>query len=162
MTSEEYAHLINQRLIFRDDCRFLKASKGMRAWPSGRGIFCNEERNFLIWVNEEDHLRFISMDPGSDVAKTYHRLATGVNEITRGLSCAWDDHLGWLTYGPSNLGSTLRASVLIKLPKMSKDKDFPEICKNLNLQVRICCVRFKPFKKLSRILISPFRSAKLP
>lgn len=37
---------------------------------------------------------------------------------------ARDDRLGWLTFCPTNLGSTVRASVHIKLPKLSARKDF--------------------------------------
>jgi len=32
-----------------------------RDWPEGRGIFHNEKKTFLVWVNEEDQLRIISM-----------------------------------------------------------------------------------------------------
>lgn len=78
MQLEIYEQLVKDRIIFRDDCRFLKASNGIRFWPNGRGVYFNRAENFLIWVNEEDHLRFISMESGSDVAKVYHRLATGV------------------------------------------------------------------------------------
>uniref|UniRef100_A0A914BY08 arginine kinase n=1 Tax=Acrobeloides nanus TaxID=290746 RepID=A0A914BY08_9BILA len=136
MQLEVYEQLVKDRIIFRDDCRFLKASNGIRFWPNGRGVYFNRAENFLIWVNEEDHLRFISMERGSDVAKVYHRLATGVKEISQGLSYVWDDHLGWLTYGPANLGSTIRASVIVKLPNLSKKNDFSTICNSLNLQIR--------------------------
>ena len=30
-------------------------------WPDARGIFHNKEKTFLVWVNEEDHMRCISM-----------------------------------------------------------------------------------------------------
>ena len=33
----------------------------VRHWPTGRGIFYNEDKNFLVWCGEEDHLRIISM-----------------------------------------------------------------------------------------------------
>merc|ERR1712051_290888 len=33
-----------------------------RDWPEGRGIFHNEAKTFLVWVNEEDQLRIISME----------------------------------------------------------------------------------------------------
>ena len=35
-------------------------------WPESRGIFHNNEKTFLVWVNEEDQLRIISMQPGGD------------------------------------------------------------------------------------------------
>ena len=47
-----------------------------------------------------------------------------------------DERLGWLTFCPTNLGSTVRASVHIRLPKLSARKDFKQICDKLNLQVR--------------------------
>ena len=38
-----------------------------RHWPDGRGIFANDAMNFLVWANEEDHMRVISMQTGADV-----------------------------------------------------------------------------------------------
>ena len=35
-----------------------------RDWPDARGIWHNEDKNFLVWVNEEDHMRIISMEKG--------------------------------------------------------------------------------------------------
>ena len=32
-----------------------------RDWPDARGIWHNDNKNFLVWVNEEDHSRVISM-----------------------------------------------------------------------------------------------------
>jgi protein-arginine kinase len=49
---------------------------------------------------------------------------------------ARDDRLGWLTFCPTNLGSTVRASVHIRLPKLSAKPDFKKIAEDLNLQVR--------------------------
>ena len=54
--------------------RFLKAAGGYNDWPTGRGIYFNEEKNFLVWVNEEDHLRIISMQKGGDLGAVYKRL----------------------------------------------------------------------------------------
>lgn len=47
-----------------------------------------------------------------------------------------DDRLGWLTFCPTNLGTTIRASVHIKIPKTSARDDFAEICREMNLQIR--------------------------
>lgn len=46
----------------------LLLSAGMaRDWPDARGIFHNDTKNFLVWVNEEDHSRIISMQKGGDM-----------------------------------------------------------------------------------------------
>ena len=41
--------------------RFLKAANAIEHWPTGRGIFYNDDKSFLVWCGEEDHLRIISM-----------------------------------------------------------------------------------------------------
>ena len=51
-----------------------------RDWPEGRGIFHNEAKTFLVWVNEEDQTRIISMQKGGDVKEVFERLANGIKE----------------------------------------------------------------------------------
>ena len=55
-------------------CRFLAAAGGYDDWPVGRGIFHTQDKRFLVWVNEEDHLRLISMQSGGDLKEVYLRL----------------------------------------------------------------------------------------
>merc|ERR1711951_266957 len=52
-----------------------------RDWPEGRGIYHNEEKTFLTWVNEEDQLRIISMQQGGDVRGVFERLARGIKAV---------------------------------------------------------------------------------
>lgn len=49
---------------------------GYNGWPKARGIFFNDKKTFLVWINEEDHLRFISMQKGGDVGEVYRRLVS--------------------------------------------------------------------------------------
>lgn len=52
--------IILYRYIY--DPWWLSTHAGMaRDWPDARGIFHNQDKNFLVWVNEEDHSRVISM-----------------------------------------------------------------------------------------------------
>ena len=53
--------LIADHFLFKRGDRFLKACNLNRDLPSGRGIFHNTDKTFLVWVNEEDQLRIISM-----------------------------------------------------------------------------------------------------
>ena len=55
-----------------------------RDWPEGRGIFHNAEKTFLVWVNEEDQLRIISMQQGGDVKGVFERLARGIKAVQVG------------------------------------------------------------------------------
>ena len=52
----------------------LRDAYGYDNWPTGRGIFFSHSKKFLVWVNEEDHLRIISMQQGGDLAEVWKRL----------------------------------------------------------------------------------------
>jgi protein-arginine kinase len=57
--------LVDDHFLFVSGDKNLIAAGMERDWPEGRGIFHNEAKTFLTWVNEEDQLRIISMQKGS-------------------------------------------------------------------------------------------------
>nr|CAD2146934.1 unnamed protein product [Meloidogyne enterolobii] len=136
MTKEVQTQLIKDHFLFKEGDRFLQAANACRYWPTGRGIYHNDKKTFLVWVNEEDHLRIISMQNGGNVGQVLERLIKGVKAIETKVPFSRDDRLGWLTFCPSNLGTTVRASVHIKLPKISAKPDFKKICDEMKLQIR--------------------------
>ena len=108
-----------------------------RDWPSGRGIFHNDNKTFLIWVNEEDQLRIISMQNGADIKEVFSRLQRAATKIEEYLEFAHDEHLGYITSCPTNLGTAMRASVHIKLPKLMAEKEkFNKIAEEYYVQIR--------------------------
>lgn len=123
MSKETSEQLINDHFLFKEGDRFLKACNLNRDWPSGRGIFHNDAKSFLVWVNEEDQLRIISMQPGAGIKEVFDRLCRAAAAIEKVLAFAHDEHLGYITSCPTNLGTALRASVHIKLPKLMKNKE---------------------------------------
>lgn len=94
-----------------------------RDWPKNRGIFHNNEKTFLVWVNEEDQLRIISMQQGSDIGAVFTRLTTALEHFETVAKFSKDPHLGYITSCPTNLGTAMRASVHIHLPLLSQKKD---------------------------------------
>ncbi|XP_058835975.1 arginine kinase 1 isoform X1 [Topomyia yanbarensis] len=129
--------LIDDHFLFKEGDRFLQAANACRFWPSGRGIYHNDNKTFLVWCNEEDHLRIISMQMGGDLGQVYRRLVSAVNEIEKRVPFSHHDRLGFLTFCPTNLGTTIRASVHIKVPKLAKDyAKLESIADKYNLQVR--------------------------
>uniref|UniRef100_H2ZCP3 Creatine kinase M-type n=1 Tax=Ciona savignyi TaxID=51511 RepID=H2ZCP3_CIOSA len=112
-----------------------------RDWPDARGIWHNDAKNFLVWVNEEDHLRLISMETGGNMKAVFERFCKGVQEVEtilkqQGCSYMWNEHLGYILTCPSNLGTGLRGGVHVKLPLLSNDKRFNSILESLRLQKR--------------------------
>jgi creatine kinase/arginine kinase len=116
MTDAERNQLIEDHFLFKEGDRFLEACGLNRNWPDGRGIFHNNEKTFLTWVNEEDQLRIISMQKGADIGAVFTRLSKAAAAVEAVAKFANDEHLGYITSCPTNLGTALRASVHIKLP----------------------------------------------
>merc|ERR1719334_1974259 len=86
-----------------------------RDWPEGRGIFHNEAKTFLLWVNEEDQMRIISMEKGGDVKGVFARLARGIAAVGEsvkaecGKDFALSEQYGYIHSCPTNLGTGRRA-----------------------------------------------------
>ena len=77
------------------------------------------------------------MQKGGDLKQIFGRLNNAVKHIEKKIPFSHDDRLGFLTFCPTNLGTTIRASVHIKLPKLAADrKKLEEVASKYNLQVR--------------------------
>lgn len=142
MTDKEQQQLIDDHFLFDKPVSPLLTSAGMaRDWPDARGIWHNNDKTFLIWVNEEDHTRVISMEKGGNMKRVFETFCRGLKEVERlisekGWEFMWNERLGYILSCPSNLGTGLRAGVHMKLPMLSKDPRFAKILENLRLQKR--------------------------
>lgn len=142
MTDEEQEQLINDHFLFDKPVSPLLTSSGMaRDWPDARGIFHNATKNFLVWINEEDHSRIISMQKGGNMKAVFQRFCRGINEVERLIMAkGWEfqksDALGYILTCPSNIGNGLRCGVHVKLPLLGKEPRFGEILEKLRLQKR--------------------------
>ena len=117
--------------------RFQEAAGITREFPDSRGVFLSHNKKFMIWVNEEDHLRIISMESTSDLAGTFNRLSAAIKIIEKNLQFSFSKKYGYLTSCPSNIGISMRASVHIKLPKLYKQKELLyKTAEQYRLQIR--------------------------
>ena len=136
MPEETQEQLTQSHFLFKKGDRFLESAGVNRDWPNGRGIFYTSDKTFLVWVNEEDHLRIISMQQGGRLADVYERLRQGLEKINEQLPFARSQRLGYLSSCPTNLGTAMRASVHIRLPRLGQRQDFRKLCDQLQLSVR--------------------------
>lgn len=135
--------LVDDHFLFVTGDKNLKASGMERDWPEGRGIFHNKDKTFLVWVNEEDQLRIISMQQGSDVTAVFERLARGISAVEKsigedGKKFMFDEKYGYIHSCPTNLGTGMRASVHVTLPGWNK-KGMAQLkarCEELGVQPR--------------------------
>jgi len=125
MTEKEKNDLIEKRYLYRDDDDTLLMVGTYDDWPAGRGIFINDRRDefgiFIVWVGEEDQMRIMAMNKGSDVIEIWNLFYAGLEAVHRGVQkqghdFAFMESHGYLSTGPSNLGTGMRASVHINLP----------------------------------------------
>lgn len=134
--------LVDDHFLFVSGDPNLKVGGMERDWPEGRGIFHNNDKTFLVWVNEEDQLRIISMQQGGDVKAVFERLARGIKAIedvvreVSGKEFLFDDHLGFLHSCPTNLGTGMRASVHVDLENWGDMTKLKKRCEELKLQPR--------------------------
>merc|ERR1712061_101740 len=136
--------LVDDHFLFVSGDRNLTVAGMERDWPEGRGIFHNDAKTFLIWINEEDQLRIISMQKGGDVKGVFGRLARGIKAVgdsvkkESGKDFCLDAKYGYIHSCPTNLGTGMRASVHVDLPGWTKDSipALKDRCEVLSVQPR--------------------------
>jgi len=129
--------LIARRLAFPRGDRFQGAAGINRDFPDSRGIFTSRNKKFMIWLNEEDHLRIISMESSSDIFGVFNRLCSALDHLSTRLEFAFDKKYGFLTSCPTNIGTAMRAGVHIRLKKLEKNQTLlKNLANRFNLQIR--------------------------
>lgn len=137
MTEQERKQLVEDHFLFKGGDKYLESAGLERDWPEARGIFHNDNKTFLVWVNEEDQLRIISMQNGSNIHEVFKRLSVAAGKIEEKARFANDEHFGYISTCPTNMGTGLRASVHIKLPKLMKNPDLHQsIADKYHVQIR--------------------------
>jgi len=83
---------------------------------AGSGLFVSEDECRAVMVNEEDHIRLQSLQPGLNLQKALEVAEALDNDLETSLVYAFSSKLGYLTACPSNVGTGMRASVMLHLP----------------------------------------------
>lgn len=130
MSEQDRKRLVKDHFLFKGGDKYLESAGLERDWPEARGIFHNDAKTFLVWVNEEDQLRIISMEKGANILSVFTRLSKAAKLLEDRAPFARDDHLGYIATCPTNLGTGLRASVHIKLPLLAKRKELMQAVAN--------------------------------
>ena len=122
MTREQAVSLVERHIVSPE---FVAESKG-------RGILISKDESISIMVNEEDHVRIQILKEGLSLeasAEMADRIDTLLHE---NLHFAFDPELGYLTQCPTNLGTGMRASVMMHLPALTESGGMGRISANLS------------------------------
>ncbi len=104
-----------------------------------KGLVLSADERLSIMVNEEDHLRIQSLYPGLQLAAAARLADEADGLLEKTLDFAFSDRIGYLTACPTNVGTGLRASVMLHLPALvllGRVKDILTAVTRLGLTVR--------------------------
>ena len=106
LSDTEKRLLLERRLISRDMLNPNPASV----------LLADRDESLAVMINEEDHLRIQALSPGFQLESVWQRINQFDDVLASRIPYAFDPRLGFLTSCPSNLGTGMRASVMLHLP----------------------------------------------
>lgn len=121
-TALEKQLLVEKHLISREHA----------AKNAGSGLMINKDETLSIMVNEEDHLRIQSINPGFNLTKTWNSINKVDDELNDSLEFAFSPKIGFLTACPTNVGTGMRASVMLHLPGLVLAEQINQIIQAVN------------------------------
>ncbi len=114
-------------------------SPALASKQGNRGVLVKETECCSVMINEEDHLRLQSMRPGFDPFGALKQVIDIEEKMSKEISFSFSKEYGYLTACPTNMGTGLRASVLIHLPALVLTKEIQRVMRSagqLGLAIR--------------------------
>ncbi|MDD3243360.1 MAG: protein arginine kinase [Eubacteriales bacterium] len=101
--------------------RRILVEKHLASWELAKNtesgaLLVSADETAAVMVNEEDHLRIQSILPGMALQNAAQQAFAIEEKLQERFTFAFDDTLGYLTTCPTNVGTGLRASVMMHLP----------------------------------------------
>lgn len=122
LTSSQSVSLVEKRLV----------SPEFISETDGRALLISKDECFSIMINEEDHIRLQVITKGLSLEQAYDTADKLDTLLDENLDFAFDEKLGYLTQCPTNLGTGMRASVMLHLPALEKSRAINRIAGNLS------------------------------
>ena len=94
-------------------------------------LFRNDNKSISLMACEEDHIRLQCILPGLALQDAYRIACECDDMLDASLDIAFDERLGYLTHCPTNLGTGLRASVMLFLPALTAAGSIPSLSRQL-------------------------------
>ena len=97
-----------------------------------RALYKNEENDTYIMVCEEDHFRIQSITRGYSLDDAYAGARAAESALSEKFTLAFDPELGYLTHCPTNLGTAMRASLMMFLPALTRYNEIAPLARQLS------------------------------
>lgn len=108
MSEVEKRALLEQHLVSAD----------MIEGDRKKAILLNEDSTLSVMLGEEDHIRIQSMASGFDLDLCYEKANEIDDELEKSVEYGYSERFGYLTACPTNVGTGMRASVMMQLPAL--------------------------------------------
>jgi protein arginine kinase len=92
-----------------------------------RGVAVDAAQRLAVMANEEDHLRLQVIFPGLQLQEAWLEADSADNHLEEQITYAFSSKLGYLTACPTNLGTGMRASVMLHLPSLVLTKQIEKV-----------------------------------
>ncbi|KPL11317.1 hypothetical protein AMJ85_03870 [candidate division BRC1 bacterium SM23_51] len=96
-----------------------------------RILYIDQKRSCVVMVNEEDHLRMYCLRSGLQLVPVLKEINVIDAVFGQSLNYAFSEKYGYLTTCPSNVGTGIRASVMLHLPGLVMSQQIEEILKHV-------------------------------
>lgn len=107
-------------------------SREHAAKTTGSGFVLNKEESLCVMINEEDHLRMQSLQPGLQIREAWQAVDQMDSTLEKKLDYAYSPELGYLTACPTNLGTGIRVSAMLHLPALVLSEQINQIVQAVN------------------------------
>lgn len=97
-----------------------------------KAILLNEDENICIMINEEDHLRIQVFSAGLDLENLKNLIVEIDEKIDEVCHYAYNEKYGYLTACPTNVGTGMRASVMVHLPALTMTGNINKVLQIVN------------------------------
>lgn len=98
---------------------------------SGTRVFINEDEDISIMLGEEDHLRIQALGTNISLEALYEKAGAVDDALEAKIEYAFDEQYGYLTACPTNVGTGMRASVMLHLPALTATNKIQRFHNNL-------------------------------
>ena len=107
-------------------------SREHAARAAGCAVVVDRRQNVSIMINEEDHFRIQGIRAGLSLRGAFDLVDRVDSELEQHIQFAFDAKLGYLTACPTNLGTGMRASVMVHLPALVLTDQVGQVIKAVN------------------------------
>ena len=125
--SEDYASVSKIKKQVLVERHLISREHAARA--AGCAVVVDRNQNLSIMINEEDHFRIQGIRPGLNLRSAWELVDSVDSELESQLPYAFDSQLGYLTACPTNVGTGMRASVMLHLPALALTEQINPVIK---------------------------------